>query len=122
MKLAIAGSRTITDYTFFLKIMSLPVIKGWTELVVGDDPKGVDNLAKHYAREKGVEPVLFEADYSRYGASTGSTVVNRDIAEYADALVAIWDGSTPKTWRRIQAFHEKGKPAYVFVYVKGEAN
>ena len=90
MKLAIIGSRklnveNIGDY----------IPSGVMEIVSGG-AKGIDTLAAQYARDKGIVLTEFLPDYARYGR--GAPIVrNKQIVEYADAVLAFWDGTSRGT-------------------------
>jgi hypothetical protein len=52
---------------------------------------GVDTLAERWAEQHGIPVMRFPADWKRYGRRVGS-IRNQKMAEYAEALVAVWDG------------------------------
>ncbi len=102
MKLAVIGSRGLVvenlgDY--------LP--SGVSELVSGG-AKGVDTCAAVYARENGIPLTEFLPDYARYGRGAPH-VRNREIAEYADEMLAFWDGHSKGTARTAELFRKLGK-------------
>ena len=39
---------------------------------------------------------------------------NREMAEYADALLAVWDGESKGTANMILEMHRMGKPVFVW--------
>ena len=90
MKVAIIGSRNIMvenlgDY--------LP--ENTTEIVSGG-AKGVDSCAKEYAEKNGVKLTEFLPDYARY--KRGAPLKrNIQIIEYADIVLAFWDGKSAGT-------------------------
>ena len=90
MKVAVIGSRGIKldnlgDY--------LP--DDLTEIVSGG-AKGVDTTAREYATENGIKLTEFLPKYSRY--KRGAPLKrNIQIAEYADKVLAFWDGKSRGT-------------------------
>lgn len=113
MKLAIIGSRglrvpNLGDY--------LP--EGVTELVSGG-ARGVDACVRAYAQENGILLREFLPDYARYrrGAPLHR---NREIVEYADAVLAFWDGQSHGTKYVLDVCRELDKP--VRVVVLGESS
>jgi hypothetical protein len=88
MKTIIAGSRIITKYEDVLEAISLV---GWniTEVVSGG-AKGVDKFGERYAEDHKIPLKRFPADWNKYGRGAG-VIRNNDMAEYADALIAVWD-------------------------------
>lgn len=91
MKIIVAGSRDITNYAVVKKAI---LDSGWidkeTEIVSGM-ARGVDMLAVRFAQERGLELAQFPADWHKYGKPAGM-IRNEEMAQYADALIAIWDG------------------------------
>ncbi|MBE6607559.1 MAG: DUF2493 domain-containing protein [Ruminococcaceae bacterium] len=106
MKLAIIGSRNLTvenigDY--------LP--NGVTEIVSGG-ARGIDSQAAEYAKEKNIPLTEFLPDYARYGR--GAPIVrNKQIAEYADLVLAFWDGKSKGTLSVIKYCEKTGKKCTV---------
>ena len=90
MKVAIIGSRnlTVTDLETYLP-------EGTTEIVSGG-AKGVDSCAKAVALSRGLKVVEFLPDYNRYGKAAPLRR-NEEIAEYADVVLAFWDGTSRGT-------------------------
>ena len=90
MKVAIIGSRNlnVTDFENYLP-------EGTTEIVSGG-AKGVDSCAKIFALTKGLKVTEFLPDYSRYGKAAPLRR-NVEIAEYADVVLAFWNGTSRGT-------------------------
>lgn len=105
MKTIVAGSRSITDYkTVHSAIYEAPWII--TEVVSGGAP-GVDTLGEQAAAEFGIPVKLFPADWNKHRRAAGP-IRNQQMAEYADALIAIWDGVSNGTADMIRrAKHHK---------------
>lgn len=108
MKLIVAGSRNFNDYkllkeklNFFLQNVQSPI-----EIVSGT-AKGADMLGEQYANEMGYSVKQFPADWDKYGKSAGYRR-NKTMAEYADALVAFWDGKSKGTKHMISIAEQKG--------------
>lgn len=91
MKCIIAGSRTILDYQVVKKAI---VDSGWdiTEVVSGKAP-GVDTLGELWAKNNGIPVKPFPANWEAYYTQAGP-IRNRQMAEYADALILVWDGNS----------------------------
>ena len=102
MKLAIIGSRSITDVDIE---EYLP--EGVTEIVSGG-AKGIDTLAKEFAEKNGIKYTEFLPDYNRY--KKGAPIKrNEQIAEYSDCALALWDGASKGTMRTIKLFENLQK-------------
>ena len=110
MKLIIAGGRTITNYSL---VLSAIVESGFTitEVVSGMAP-GVDTLAVQYAQENHLPLKEFHADWNTYRRAAGP-IRNRQMAEYADALIAIWDGESRGTKNMIEEATKRNLQVYV---------
>lgn len=118
MKLIVAGSRGITD---------VELVHGWLDTVrlrwegTGNDTivsggaRGPDEIGEEYAAEVGLKVKRFPADWDTYGRRAGY-LRNAQMADYADALIAFWDGSSRGTASMISLMKERRKP-YVVVGV-----
>lgn len=102
MKVAVIGSRTICEIPLE---EYLPA--GTTELVSGG-ARGVDRCAEAYAAEKGLPITVFRPDYARYrrGAPLKR---NKQIADYADLILAFWDGESRGTLQTVEYARSQGK-------------
>lgn len=89
MKTIIAGSRSITDYETVKQAVISSRFK-ITEVVSGT-ARGVDTLGERWAIENGVPLKTFPANWSAHGKAAGH-MRNQVMADYADALVLVWDG------------------------------
>lgn len=69
--------------------------------------RGADRLGERYAKEHGYQVIYFPADWDLDGKSAGFKR-NVRMAEYADALVAFWDGESKGTKHMIEIAKEKG--------------
>ena len=111
MKLIIAGSRDITDiHHLYNAIDESPF--GYLEEIVSGGAQGVDYLGERYARMLNIPIKQFPADWRRYGKRAGM-IRNHEMALYADALLAIWDGKSSGTQHMILDMQKTGKPVYV---------
>lgn len=114
MKIAIVGSRDYDDQGEIDRcVWSLPPD---TEVVSGAGGI-VDKTAEDSARERGLNVTIFPADWKRYGKAAGA-VRNREIAKYADRVIAFWDGSSKGTKITIDIFRSLGKPVEIRQYGK----
>lgn len=93
MKVIIAGSRNISDYQYFCNFMqTLYMADQITEVVCGM-ASGVDIMGKRWAEEKGIPVKKMPANWSLYGKAAGP-IRNKEMAEYADVLILLWDGKS----------------------------
>lgn len=94
LKVIIAGCRNVFDYSLLLDAISYSEYK-ITE-VVGGGAKGADELGMIWATQNDIKFTLFPEDWNMYGKAAGP-IRNRQMAEYADALIALWDGESKGT-------------------------
>lgn len=114
MKTIIAGTRTINDYNMVLKAIkdSNFVI---TEIVSGG-AEGPDKLGEVYANANQIPIKHFLADWKTFGKSAGP-IRNIEMGDYADALIAIWDGESAGT-RQMISYAQK-KRLKIFIKITG---
>ncbi len=111
MKTIIAGSRSITNYQILLKALKnykLPI----TQIVSGH-AQGVDSLGERYAEENNIPLAIFEADWDKFGKRAGY-LRNTQMADYANALIALWDGESKGTKHMIDIATAKGLEIYIY--------
>lgn len=109
MRTIIAGSRGFTDYGLVKAVVEAIIYVhrlGITEVVSGM-AKGVDMLAVQWANEVGLPYKPFPANWDKHGKKAGY-LRNVDMAEYADILIAIWDGISRGTEHMVRIATEHG--------------
>jgi hypothetical protein len=114
MKTIIAGSRTEKRFgqvVLAFKATNLP-IDAITEVVSGC-ADGIDQVGEEWARMAGLPVRQFPADWKRYGRAAGRQR-NLQMAVYADALIAIWDGKSPGTRHMIATAERMGLKVFVY--------
>lgn len=109
MKTIIAGSRDITDYSLVSEIIQNHDI---TEIVCGG-ARGVDAIGKAYGEANNIPVKMFPADWNLFGKSAGFRR-NVQMAEYADRLIAVWDGKSVGTKNMIDYMRKINKPVSVY--------
>jgi len=114
MKVIIAGSRGIVDYSFVVAaieagIQHLGITP--TEIVSGG-ARGVDQLGERFAREKGIIIKKFIPYWNTLGKKAGM-LRNKDMGDYADCLIALWDGESRGTKQMIEYMKSLNKPVCV---------
>ncbi len=110
MKVIIAGSRSITDYS----IVEQAVEQSGFEIteVVSGAGRGVDKLGELWAAEHFVPVKRFPPDWARRKQGAPHRR-NEAMAAYADALIAVWDGSSRGTRHLIETAQKQGLKVYV---------
>jgi hypothetical protein len=110
MRCIIAGSRTITEYAEVERAVENSgfVISG----VVSGGASGVDSLGERWAEEHMVPFEVYPAEWGLYGRSAGYRR-NVQMADAADALIAVWNGGSRGTQHMIAIARGKGLKVYV---------
>lgn len=106
MKIAVIGSRHITEFDLY------EYIPGNVTEIVSGGARGVDTLARNFAIENGLLLKEFLPDYNAYG-KRAPLIRNDLIIDYADAVLAIWDGESHGTGYVISRCEMLGKPLQV---------
>ena len=109
----IAGTRTITDPAILDRALVAAFAAGIarpTEVVSGC-AAGVDALGEQWAKREMIPIKRFPADWRKHGKGAGQ-IRNQEMADYADQLIAIWDGVSHGTADMIR----KAQYMRVFVY------
>jgi len=107
VKVIIAGSRGILDYSVVCSIIDdFDLFDSITEVVSGG-ALGVDRLGEEWAGANDRPARLFPADWKTYGKGAGYKR-NQEMAEYAEALLAIWDGESKGTGHMIDIARREG--------------
>jgi len=113
MKTIIAGSRNITE----LKYVEEAIVESGftiTEIVSGG-AKGIDSLGEYYGTKHKIPIKKFPANWKLHGKKAGP-IRNEEMAKYAEALIAIWDGKSTGTRDMINRAIKKGFKVYVKMY------
>lgn len=79
-----------------------------TEVVCGMAP-GIDTHGKIWANENGIPVKEFPADWKKHGKAAGP-IRNKQMSEYADALILIWDGESRGSRSMLSLAKDKGIP------------
>jgi hypothetical protein len=94
VKCIIAGSRTIYSYNAVARAMEkFQAEHGPVTEVVSGAARGVDAIGEGWARENKLPVKRFPADWQVHGRAAGP-IRNKQMAEYADAAVILWDGES----------------------------
>ena len=112
LKLIIAGSRTISDFEMLNQALYKFAIPKDIEVVCGM-ARGADTLGHDYALENNLTIRYFPANWKMHRKAAGFKR-NIEMGDYADALLALWDGKSPGTYHMIHYMKSLGKPVYIF--------
>ena len=115
MKVIIAGSRDFKDYPSLKKKMDNFCKDHKVSEIVSGGAKGADALGEQYATENNIKLTIFPADWDTHKRAAGP-IRNAQMADYADCLIAIWDGSSRGTKNMIENMHKRKKQVYVAMF------
>jgi len=109
MRVAVVGSRTATQKDYAALEAHIPA--NASEIVSGG-ARGIDSLAKRYAKEHRLMLTEFLPDYGAEidNPRAAPLLRNQKIVDYADYVIAFWDGQSKGTRYTIQYAHKKNKP------------
>ena len=121
MKLIIAGGRDMIitqDHLHHIFNYMFPPTNpkyddlGFITQIVSGGCSGIDLLGEQYAKNMLLAEVKrFPALWKQYGKSAGP-MRNKQMAEYADALLLIWDGKSRGSRSMKNCMEELNKPIY----------
>lgn len=115
MKIIIAGSRVIPDrekvWDDLVKRVPFHLV---TEIVCGM-ARGADLIGYDFAKHYKIPCATFPADWDKYGKSAGY-IRNKEMSNYADELIAYWDGKSNGTKNMIDLMAQARKPTTI-IYV-----
>lgn len=110
-KWIIAGGRDFSDYN----LLESEANKLDIDIVVCGMAKGADSLGMKYAQDYKIGLKKFPADWSRNGKAAGP-IRNKEMGDYADALLAFWDGKSHGTAHMIDYMRKLNKEVIIVSY------
>lgn len=125
MKLIIAGSRDIKygSYRLIEGAIDFFDLIDATEILSGGC-SGVDKCAETFAKTQHTDdyPIIdntlsfteFTADWDTHGKAAGP-IRNKQMAEYGDCLLLIWDGKSKGSSNMKREMEKLGKPVYEII-------
>lgn len=108
MKIAVIGSRNL-----IVKDLGRYLPEKVTEIVSGG-ARGIDACARKYAKAHGIKLKEFLPEYEKYGRSA-PLKRNLQIIDYADLIIAFWDGQSRGTKFVIDNCQKRNKKVRVFI-------
>ncbi len=112
MKVAVIGSRTITDDKFILSVLEQ---LNEVSCVISGGAKGVDTIAEKWALSKGIVTDIIKPNYALFENKRVAPLArNEDIILRSDLVVAFWDGESKGTAHAIKFAKKHNKPIKMF--------
>lgn len=115
MKLIVAGSRYLkrTKFSFVKECVNLFGIEGITEIVSGG-ASGVDEAGAIFGTDSELKVTYVWPDWTQHGKAAGP-IRNKQMAEYADELLLIWDGKSKGSTSMKNEMSKLNKPVYEII-------
>ena len=114
MKVAIVGSRSITDHFFVKTLFDYFVyIFGKPTKIISGGARGVDSFAGEFANINNIELQVFRPNWAQYGKKAGF-IRNEDIIKNCDICLAIWDGESHGTKHDLELCKQYKKDLVLF--------
>lgn len=114
MKVIVAGTRTISDESTIIDAIGRSQFYYHITEIVSGGCRGVDLIAESWAKSCDIPVKIFFPDWESNGKSAGP-IRNRQMAEYADAAVVVWDGNSRGTKNMIEEMNKLKKPVYCHI-------
>ena len=120
-KVIVAGGRDFADYSKLSATLENFRNVIWKENIADDieivsgGARGADSLGEQWARKNHVGLIVFPADWDAYGKKAG-IIRNEQMGEYADGLIAFWDGESRGTSHMINYAKNNGLDVIVVTY------
>ena len=112
MKTIIAGSRWLYAPAFLEQIMEAI---DWTPSeVVSGCARGPDLMGEQWAKSRGIPVKQFPANWDAHGKAAGP-IRNKEMADYAEAAVIMWDEQSKGTKSMIDLARAAGLKVEVFL-------
>lgn len=110
-RIIVAGSRSIDDEE---AVVTAIENSGFDiDVIVSGGARGVDLMGELYGKRNAIPVQICPADWDKHGKVAGLKR-NEKMANYADGLVAVWDGESTGTEHMIQKAYERDMPIYVY--------
>lgn len=114
-RVIIAGGREYNDYPTLKKYCDHVLQNKSGIIIVSGKAKGADSLGEKYAKEKNFPIAEFPAKWETLGRAAGF-IRNKEMAQYADALIAFWNKKSKGTKHMINIASEMKLPTRIYYY------
>ncbi len=116
MRVAIIGSRSIQLDSLQELLAALPRS---THEIVSGGAAGADQIAEQVAQELSLPITVFRPDYAHY-QRRAPLQRNESIVQYADYVIALWDGTSRGTAHVVERCIKEYTPVRVFLCRDGK--
>lgn len=84
------------------------------DIIVSGGAKGVDTLAREFAKKKDLKLIEFFPNYAKYG-KLAPLERNKQIVDECDSVLAFWNGSSSGTKFSIDYARKLSKPCKIVI-------
>src|SRR5690606_18174151 len=116
-RIIVAGGRDFNNYSLLKEKLDYYLQNLADIEIVSGGAKGADILGERYAKENGYPLKVFKADWDTHGKRAG-VVRNKEMADYANYLVAFWNGDSRGTANMIELAKKQGLKVKIVRYAK----
>ncbi len=113
MRTIIAGSRNL-PYVETIAAIKMCAWHNEITAVVSGGCRGPDKHGEAFARAYGLPITVVRADWKTFGKAAGPRR-NKEMAQKADALIAVWDGASRGTRNMIEEAKLHGLKVYIAI-------
>lgn len=117
-KLIIAGSRGFNDYEKLIRVLFAMAEDEYADknlAIVSGMAKGADMLGYRFAVDHDIKVYKFPANWNGLGKKAG-IIRNTQMGNFADGLLAFWDGESNGTRHMIEYMRRLEKPVTIINY------
>lgn len=114
-RVIIAGGRDFNDFRLLSESCMYMLQNKRNVEVVSGTANGADKLGEQFANFAGHQLKQFPANWDVYG-KRGGFVRNKEMAEYADALIVFWDGKSKGTGHMIDLAKKMNLKVKIVMY------
>ncbi len=111
MRTIIAGSRTATRLSQLYQ--ALEDAPWGVSVVLSGKARGADALGERWAKRFRIPVEEYPADWNKFGNGAGY-IRNAEMADNAEALIALWDGESKGTKHMIDLAERKGLKIFIY--------
>lgn len=95
--MGVVGSRSFNDYELMKYHIETLIFYSDITMIVSGGALGADTLAKRYADEHGIKPLVHYAQWDVYGRDSAGFIRNELIVKDSNFILAFWDGFSSGT-------------------------
>lgn len=115
MKIIVAGGRDFIPTPEDINWLTQTILADTDIEIVSGGAKGADTFGEQYAKDNEYNLTIFKADWAQYNRGAGA-VRNQQMADYADKLIAFWDGRSAGTADMVKRARNKGLRVFIRSY------